>query len=167
MQGHQQAPQAQAGGGAGKAGEGPLPDARAPRSATPPGPGPAPAPKEEDGDPQEGEVMEGPYPAGSGRGARRRLHQRPAGAGRPGRGGDSQAPLSGAKAARPAEHDPEGREAGFAEGRGQGRGGATAASGPPLLGRGEELPTAFLAGVVPYKLPVTPQKAAVANVLRK
>lgn len=48
-----------------------------PKRGAPPWPGPAPAPKEEDGDPQEEEVKEGPYPVGSGRGARRGLHQRP------------------------------------------------------------------------------------------
>lgn len=53
-------------------------------------PRPRPAPREADGDPQE-EAKEGPYPAGSGRGARPGLHPRPGGAGRPGRGGSSQA----------------------------------------------------------------------------
>lgn len=77
--------------GSGKPEREPLPGAPAPQRAAPPGPGPAPAPKE-DGDPQEGEVKEGPYPVGSGRGARRGPHQRPDGAGRLGRGGGSQAP---------------------------------------------------------------------------
>lgn len=53
------------------------------------------------------------------------------------------------------------------------RGGARGGAGPrrrldrPLPGRGEELPTAVLARVVPYELPVTPQGAVVARVLWK
>lgn len=130
--GSQQAPKRSAGSGARKAGAG-TSDERpsSPKRSFPPGPGPAPAPKEEDGDPQEEEVK-GPYPAGSGRGARRGLQQLPGGAGRPGRRGAApRLPRSGATAASPAQRDPEGRCAGRGEGRGRGQGGATAASGPP------------------------------------
>lgn len=139
--GSQQAPKRSAGSGARKAGAG-TSDERpsSPKRSFPPGPGPAPAPKEEDGDPQEEEVKEGPYPAGSGRGARRGLQQLPGGAGRPGRrGGGSQAPAQRRDGCEPGPARP-GRKTGWPRGGagpriGQGHGGVwTALSG--AQGRG-------------------------------
>lgn len=150
----------------GKQERGPLPGAPAPQRAAPPGPGPAPAP-EEDWDPQEGEVKEGPYPAGSGRGARRGFtSDQTAREGR-GAGAAPRLPRCAETAASPAQGDPEGRRSGRAEGRSQDGAGPRRRLDRPLPGRGEELPTAVLAWVVPYELPVTPQGALVANVLWK
>lgn len=116
-----------------------------PKHGAPPRPGPAPAPKEEDGDPQEEKVKEGPYPAGSGRGARRGVHHRPRrhretpargrlpesrAAARLRRGRPSATRKEHAKTARRGGAEPEER-------RGQRGGGAPlppesgAASGPP------------------------------------
>lgn len=149
--GSQQAPKRSAGSGARKAGAG-TSDERpsSPKRSFPPGPGPAPAPKEEDGDPQEEEVK-GPYPAGSGRGARRGLQQLPGGAGRPGRRGGR---LPGSRAAarrlraRPSATRKEDALA-------AGRGGAEDRAGPrrrldrPLRRPGAGFPTiAFWAGVL-------------------
>lgn len=139
-------------------------------------PGPAPVPKEEDRDPREGEIKEGPYPAGSGRGARSGLHQRPRSARRPGCGGGSPAlwPLHnhrkpgparpGRKTLRPRGGAGQGRWGG-AEGAGRGLeeggagpeakpgvspvGGALGPMDSPLPGQREELPAGFPAPLGP------------------
>lgn len=131
-----------AGFGGGATGGDLCPAPRLPKHGAPQWPGPAPALEEEDGDPQEEKVKEGPYPAGSGRGARRGVHQRPRRhrETRP-RGAAPRVPRSGAAAARPAQRDPEGRRKDREEGRGRARGGA----GPE--GRRGAVPAGALRGI--------------------
>lgn len=156
-------------------GEGPAAGAPARRPDSPKrgaarwlSPGPAPVPKEEDRDPREGEIKEGPYPAGSGRGARSGLHQRPGSARRPGCGGGSPAlwPLHnhrkpgparpGRKTLRPRGGAGPGGGAGPRGGAGPEAkpgvspvGGALGPMDSPLPGQGEELPAGFPAPLGP------------------